>query len=110
MQMDDALRAIADPRRREILELVRERELPAGAIAAQFDVTWPAVSQHLRVLREAGLVTERRAGTSRFYRARPEALGDVRQFVERFWDVRLDQLKQEAEASERSMRHGADRN
>ena len=110
MFMDAALRALAEPRRREILELVRERELPAGAIAARFDVSWPAVSQHLRVLREAGLVEERRAGTSRLYRARPEALADVRQFVERFWDTRLERLKREAETSERSTRHGADRN
>ena len=94
----------------EILELVRERELAAGAIAAQFDITWPAVSQHLRVLRESGLVTERRVGTSRLYRARPEALADVRRFVERFWDTRLERLKHEAELNERRARHGADRN
>jgi DNA-binding transcriptional ArsR family regulator len=108
--MDGTLRAIAEPRRREILELVRDRELSAGAIAARFEISWPAVSQHLRVLREAGLVSERRAGTSRFYRSRPEALAEVRQFVERFWDTRLEQLKMEAETSERSLRHGADRN
>ncbi len=108
--MDGTLRAIAEPRRREILELVRDRELSAGAIAARFEISWPAVSQHLRVLREAGLVSERRAGTSRLYRSRPEALAEVRQFVERFWDTRLEQLKSEAETSERSLHHGADRN
>jgi DNA-binding transcriptional ArsR family regulator len=108
--MDGTLRAIAEPRRREILELVRDRELSAGAIAARFEISWPAVSQHLRVLREVGLVSERRAGTSRLYRSRPEALAEVRQFVERFWDTRLEQLKMEAETSERRLRHGADRN
>ncbi len=70
--MEAALRAIAEPRRREILRLVWSAELPAGEIARRFDVTRPAISQHLSVLKEAGLVTERRDGTRRLYRARPE--------------------------------------
>ncbi|MBM4415452.1 MAG: winged helix-turn-helix transcriptional regulator [Chloroflexi bacterium] len=83
------LQALAEPRRRRILELVRERELPAGAIAARFDVSRPAISQHLRVLKEAGLVSERRNGTRRLYRARPEGLAELRAFLQGYWDDRL---------------------
>src|SRR5947208_17006952 len=75
--MDGALRAIAEPTRREILRLVWEDELPAGEIAGHFDVSRAAVSQHLRVLKEADLVTERRVGTSRRYRAGPERIEEV---------------------------------
>jgi DNA-binding transcriptional ArsR family regulator len=96
--MEAQLRALAGPRRRQILELVRERELSAGEIAAHFTVTRPAVSQHLAVLRDAGLVAERRAGTRRFYRADASGLVGLKQFVDRFWAVGLDQLKHEAEA------------
>jgi DNA-binding transcriptional ArsR family regulator len=96
--MDAQLRALAGPRRREILELVRDRELSAGEIAAHFDVTRPAVSQHLTVLRESGLVAERRDGTRRLYRADSAGLVGLKQFVDRFWDTGLDRLKQEAEA------------
>jgi DNA-binding transcriptional ArsR family regulator len=96
--MDAQLRALAGPRRREILELVRDRELAAGEIAAHFDVTRPAVSQHLAVLKEAGLVAERREGTRRLYRADGAALAGLKQFVDRFWTVGLDRLKDEAEA------------
>ncbi len=72
--------AIAEPRRREILRLIQERELTASDIAAHFDVTRPAISQHLRVLVEAQLVTLRQEGTRRYYQARPEGLEDVREF------------------------------
>jgi DNA-binding transcriptional ArsR family regulator len=105
--MDAAARALAEPRRREILTLVARRELPAGVIAAHFDVTRPAISQHLTVLKGAGLVHERKEGTRRFYRARPEGLADLRSFLERFWDARLQRLKEAAEAHERSARHHA---
>jgi DNA-binding transcriptional ArsR family regulator len=98
--MEAALKAIAEPRRREILALVRDGELAAGEIAAHFDITRPAVSQHLTVLREAGLVSERRSGTRRLYRARPEGLAPLRAFLEEFWDDRLDALKREAEHEE----------
>ncbi len=83
--MEDALRAIAEPRRREILRLVRDRELSAGEIAAQFEVTRPAVSQHLGVLKQAGLLEERREGARRLYRVRPEGLDGLRAFLEDFW-------------------------
>jgi DNA-binding transcriptional ArsR family regulator len=104
--MQDAIEAISEPRRREILRLVRDRELPAGAIASHFgDVSRPAISQHLRVLRKAALLSERRDGTRRLYRARPEGLGDLRDFLELFWDERLEALRQEAEKEERRKRH-----
>ena len=99
--MEAALKAIAAPRRRAILTLVRDGELSAGEIASHFDVTRPAVSQHLNVLKEAGLVTERRNGTRRLYRARPEGLVELKDFLEEFWDVRLEALKREAEEEER---------
>jgi DNA-binding transcriptional ArsR family regulator len=103
--MDTALKAIAAPRRRQILTLVRDAELSAGEIASHFDVTRPAVSQHLNVLKEAGLVSERRNGTRRLYRARPEGLVELKEFLEEFWDVRLDALKREAEREARG-KHG----
>ena len=99
--MEAALKAIAAPRRRQILTLVRDGELSAGEIAAHFDVTRPAVSQHLTVLKEAGLVDERRDGTRRFYRTRPEGLVDLQRFLDEFWGDRLDALKREAEREER---------
>jgi DNA-binding transcriptional ArsR family regulator len=99
--VEAALKAIAAPRRRQILRLVRDDELSAGEIASNFDVTRPAVSQHLNVLKEAGLVSERRNGTRRLYRARPEGLAELRDFLEEFWDVRLEALKREAEKEER---------
>jgi DNA-binding transcriptional ArsR family regulator len=100
--MDLALKALAEPRRRAILRLVRDDELSSGEIASRFDVTGPAISQHLGVLREAGLVAERRVGTRRLYRARAEGLADVRRFVEGFWDQRLDRLRDAAEEDQRS--------
>ncbi len=105
--MDAAIRALADPRRRAILALVRERELPAGEIAGRFDVTRPAISQHLTVLREAGLVLERRQGTRRLYRARPAGAADIRRWLEEFWDDGLARLQAAAEAEERRGRNDA---
>jgi DNA-binding transcriptional ArsR family regulator len=106
--MEAVLKALAAPNRREILTLVREGELSAGEIAAHFEVTRPAVSQHLNVLKEAGLVNERRNGTRRLYRARPEALVPVRSFIEGFWDERLERLKSAAEREERKKRGSND--
>jgi DNA-binding transcriptional ArsR family regulator len=93
--------AIAAPRRREILRLVRDDELSAGQIAAHFDVTRPAISQHLRVLKDADLLVERRDGARRLYRVRPEGFGELRAFVDDFWDGGLERLKAAAEAEER---------
>jgi DNA-binding transcriptional ArsR family regulator len=95
--VEEALRALADPGRRRILALVHSEERTAGEIAAELPVTWPAVSQHLRVLKAAGLLSERREGTRRYYRARPEGLADVRAFLDELWDDKLQALKREVE-------------
>lgn len=94
------LKVIAEPRRARILELVWSRELSAGEIASYFDISWPAVSQHLGVLKDAGWLTERRDGKRRVYRARPEAMGPLRAIVEQQWLVGLHTLKALAEAEE----------
>jgi DNA-binding transcriptional ArsR family regulator len=99
--MQTVVQALTEPRRREILGLIRDRELAAGEIAAQFEVTRPAISQHLTVLRNAGLVTERREGARRLYRARPEGLAELRSFLDGFWDDRLERLKAAAEEEQR---------
>jgi DNA-binding transcriptional ArsR family regulator len=91
--MQTVVDAISEPRRREILRLVRDRELAAGEIAAQFDVTRPTISQHLTVLKNAGLLTERREGTRRLYRASPEGFAELRSFLDGFWEDRLERLK-----------------
>lgn len=92
------LAALATPRRREILRLVWTREAPAGDIhRALGDVTFGAISQHLAVLEQAGLVSVRREGRHRFYRARPETLGDLRPWLEATWDDALYRLKVQAE-------------
>ena len=101
--MELALQAIAEPRRREILRLIWARELPSGEIASHFDVTRPAISQHLKVLTTAGLATMRKAGTRRLYQARPEGLAELRSFLEEFWGDRLQRLAQAAEAQERRL-------
>lgn len=88
----DRLQVVAEPRRREILRLVWGRELSAGDIAAHFDVTFPAVSQHLGVLRDAGFVSVRRAGRARFYKADRKALGPLRPLLEKMWNEKLDRL------------------
>lgn len=102
--MEATLKALAEPRRRRILTLVRDGELSAGEIASHFDVTRPAISQHLTVLKEAGLVSERRHGTRRLYQARLQGLDDLKVFLEGFWDERLGALRREAERKERSER------
>ena len=95
---DRALRALAEPRRRAILQLVAHDELAAGEIAAAFDVTRPAVSQHLTVLKEAGLLTERREGTRRLYGARPEGLAELREMLDDLWSSALDRARRTVEA------------
>ena len=102
--MDAALKAIAEPRRREILSLIRNAELPAGTIADHFDVTRPAISQHLRVLKDAGLVMERRQGTFRYYKAEPQPLVEIHEFLDSFWDDHLARLVTTAEAEQRRRR------
>ena len=95
--MDAAARALAEPTRRAILELVRDGELAVGTIADHFPVSRPAISQHLRVLQEADLVDVRDEGTRRYYRARPEGLDDLRRWLDDFWGDNLQRLKVEVE-------------
>ena len=104
--MDTALRALAEPRRREILKLVRNRERTASDIATHFPISRPAVSQHLRALEDAKLVTVRIDGTKRWYRARPEGLGELRRWVESMWSDGLRDLKRAAEREARSSATG----
>jgi len=102
--MEATLRAVSNKRRRDILRLVWDRELSSGAIASHFDVTWPAISQNLRVLEEAGLVRARRDGTARFYKADRRRLGALKTVLTSMWEVDLDRLAELAEAEERSNR------
>jgi DNA-binding transcriptional ArsR family regulator len=98
--MEAALKAIAEPRRRQILRLVWDAERSAGDIASHFDVSRPAISQHLTVLRTAGLVTERRDGARRLYRADRDALAELQDDLQAFWTGSLAALKVEVEAEE----------
>ncbi|MGH2819793.1 MAG: ArsR/SmtB family transcription factor [Actinomycetota bacterium] len=104
--MRTALRAIASPTRLEILELVRDDERASGEIAQRTGLTRPATSQHLRIMREAGLVEVRVQGNRRLYRARPESLEELRAYLEGFWGGRLDTLKERAEVLHRSRQRG----
>ncbi len=103
--MDTIIQAMAEPNRLQILKMVRDRELSAGEIAQKFKgITRPAVSQHLTVLKKNGLIEERREGTRRLYRVRPEGFEALKSFLEGFWDPRLKKLKQAAERHERKRR------
>jgi DNA-binding transcriptional ArsR family regulator len=102
--MDAMLRAIADATRRQILTLVWRSERTAGEIAAEFTITRPAVSQHLTILRDSRLLTMRRAGTRRLYRADLAAIARLRAELGLFWDEHLAKLKRAAEASRRKTR------
>lgn len=98
MDQSTALKAIAQPRRAAILRLVWDAERAAGEIAANFpDVSHAAISQHLRVLKEAGLVTERREGRMRLYAANPVTVAGIRRFLESFWDSALERLRRVVE-------------
>ncbi len=102
--VETVLKAIAEPRRQDILRLLWQRERAAGEVAAHFDISRPAISKHLRILKEAGLLEERRMGTQRLYRARPERLADARRFLESFWDEGLAAIKRSAEGDTRGGR------
>jgi DNA-binding transcriptional ArsR family regulator len=99
---DATLRALAEPRRRAILRLVRDAEMAAGQIAAYFDVTRPAISQHLTILRAAGMIEQRREGTRRLYRAKPEAIDELRVWLDQFWGDGLQRLRDGVEEEARS--------
>lgn len=92
------MKVVAEPRRREILRLIWDAELPATSIAERFDITFGAVSQHLKILRDAGLVTMRREGTRRIYQADQRALAPYVAILERMWGRQLDRLTELAEA------------
>ena len=97
--MDSALKALAEPRRREILRLVWTSELPASQIASHFaDVTRPAISQHLRVLKDANLLSERREGSRRLYRANRGEVAQLRTSLEQYWMSSLERLQVAAQA------------
>ena len=98
----DPLSALSSPRRREILRFIWSHERPAGEIARGFDVSWPAISQNLRVLKESGLVRERRSGTSRLYRANRAALRPLEAYLRHMWERDIDRLRLAAEAEERN--------
>lgn len=100
--MDKVLKALAEPRRIEILRLLKGGELAAGEVADHFDVTRPAVSQHLRVLADAGLIRERRDGARRLYSLDDQGIGSLQDLLKEFWDPRLARLKRAAENAEAS--------
>jgi DNA-binding transcriptional ArsR family regulator len=99
--IEKVIHAIAEPRRREILNLVRDKELTSSAIASNFKISAPAISQHLKVLEESGVVVVRRAGTKRYYSIRREGFSEIKQYIDRFWDDSLLLLKEAAEEEER---------
>jgi DNA-binding transcriptional ArsR family regulator len=103
----DAIKVIAEPRRQEILRLCWRAECTAGDLAGAFDVTFGAVSQHLKVLRDAGMVTVRKQGTRRYYRANRAALGPLAAYLEEQWDGQLDRLAELAESIEHARGEGA---
>lgn len=94
------MRVVAEPRRRDILRQCWHAERSAGELAAGFDITFGAVSQHLKVLRDADMVTVRKEGTRRYYRANREALGPLAAYLESLWSGQLDHLAALAEAAE----------
>src|SRR3954449_2462717 len=106
----ETFEAVAQPTRREILRILGGGELSAGEVALQFPLTQPAISQHLKVLRETGLISERRDGTRRLYRVRPEGLADLQSFLADLLPAGLQRLKEAAEAEEERGARDAGRN
>jgi len=104
MTPEAALKALAEPNRVEILRLTRDQPRSVGEIAAHFDISMQAVSQHLQVLKEAGLLSEQRDGARRMYAVRPDGLQAVREFIEDLWPSRLNRLKRLAETKARGKR------
>jgi DNA-binding transcriptional ArsR family regulator len=96
---EHALAALADPTRRQVFERLKAGPQPVGAIARGMPVSRPAVSQHLKVLKEAGLVTDRPEGTRRVYHIDPHGLGALRAWLDQFWDQALAAFQVEVEAS-----------
>ena len=100
MTYQDGLAAIGDPTRRAIFELLAEGPTPVGELAARLPVSRPAVSQHLRVLKAAGVVSDRAAGTRRLYQLEPDGVAAMRAYLDRFWDQALADFKAAAETTQ----------
>ena len=100
--VDDALQALGDPTRRAVFELLAERARPVGELAHELPVSRPAVSQHLAILRAAGLVTDRRDGVRRIYSIDPEGVAAMREYFDRFWNQALADFKKAAENPDRA--------
>jgi len=96
----DSLKALGDPTRQAVLELLADRPRAVGELALQLPVSRPAVSQHLRVLKDAGLVVDRPAGTRRLYQLNPDGVGALRAYLDRFWDRSLADFATAAEHDE----------
>jgi len=99
--IEKVIQALSEPKRRIILQLVSDKELTSSVIASHFEISAPAISQHLKVLEESGLVIVRKDGTKRFYGIRREGLSELKEYIERFWDDQLLLLKEVAEEEER---------
>jgi DNA-binding transcriptional ArsR family regulator len=97
----NALAALADPTRREIFEQIAERPRAVGELAERLPVSRPAVSQHLKVLKEAGLVSDRPAGNRRVYQLDPSGLGELRRYLDGFWSRALDSFQDAVEQPNR---------
>jgi DNA-binding transcriptional ArsR family regulator len=100
----DRIGALGDPTRRAIFEVIAQRARPVGEIAAQVPVTRSAVSQHLKVLKDAGLVIDRADGTRRVYSVDPDGIADLRAYFERFWTKNLAAFKDAAERPSKEKR------
>ena len=99
----NGLSALGDPTRRAIFELLADGPRPVGELARELPVSRPAVAQHLKVLKDAGLVSDRQDGNRRLYQLNPEGIGALRAYLDQFWDKSLAAFKSAAEQSEREV-------
>jgi DNA-binding transcriptional ArsR family regulator len=106
LSMDAAARALGEPTRRQILQLVRDEERTVSNLADQFPISRPAISQHLKVLHDADLVNVRSEGTRRYYRARPEGLAELTEWLDGFWTSSLRRLAIEVERDQQQQHQG----
>ena len=99
--IQQAIHSLSVPTRRDILSILRNGELTSSEIASKFELSAPAISQHLKILEKSGLVVMRKVGTKRYYRIRSEGFAELVQFIDQFWDTSLLSLKEAAEEEER---------
>jgi DNA-binding transcriptional ArsR family regulator len=104
---DRQLDALGDPTRRAVLKLLRGGPMSVGAIADNFDISRPAISQHLRILKDASLVTDTPVATQRLYEINPEAFQSLREWLDDFWSVALDNFKKRVESRRGKQRRTA---